>query len=86
MNFREVKGRQLEWLNTGIEHGFSNFLFVDRRYRSNNVLRRIFSLARKHEKESGQPFWITQSHWEDMVANIKSKVTQTTQFADLFST
>lgn len=48
MNFREAKGRRLEWLNTGIEHGFSNFLFVDRRYRSNNVLRRIFSLARKH--------------------------------------
>ena len=48
MNFREAQGRQLEWLNTGIEHGFSNFLFVDRRYRSNNVLRRIFSLARKH--------------------------------------
>lgn len=45
MNFREVKGRRLEWLNTRIEHNFSNFLLVDRRYRCNNVLRRIFSLA-----------------------------------------
>lgn len=52
MNFREVKGRRLEWLNTGIEHGFSNFLFVDRHYRSHNVLRRIFSLARKHGHQS----------------------------------
>lgn len=42
-----IKGRRLEWHNTGIEHSFSNFLFVDRRYRSHNVLRRNFSLARR---------------------------------------
>src|SRR5258706_7316033 len=52
MNFREIKGRRLEWINSGIQHRFSNFLFVDHRYRSNSVLRRIFSLARKHNYQS----------------------------------
>lgn len=48
MSFRNVPGREIEWINTGIERGFSNFLFIDSRYKSNTVLRRIFSLARKH--------------------------------------
>ena len=47
MSFREATGRRLDWINTGIDQGFSNFLFVDQHYRSNPVLRRIFSLARK---------------------------------------
>ena len=47
MNFREVTGTRLDWINTGIEHHFSNFLYVDRHGGSSNVLRRIFSLARK---------------------------------------
>jgi hypothetical protein len=47
MNFREVTGTRRDWIDTGIERQFSNFLFVDRNYRSSNVLRRIFSLARK---------------------------------------
>lgn len=47
MNFREVTGTRLDWINTGIEHHFSNFLFVDHHGGSSNVLRRIFSLARK---------------------------------------
>ena len=46
MNFRVVPGQRIDWLDTRIESGFSNFLFIDRRYRSHPVLRRIFSLAR----------------------------------------
>ena len=45
MDFRQASGRRPERINT--DHPFSNFLFVDSRYRSNPVLRRIFSLARK---------------------------------------
>lgn len=48
MNFRAAAGRRIDWLDTRIESGFSNFLFIDRRYRSHSVLRRIFSLARLH--------------------------------------
>ncbi len=48
MSFRQADGRRLDWINTGTDQGFSNFLYVDRQYRSNNILRRIFSLARKH--------------------------------------
>jgi hypothetical protein len=48
MNLREAPGKQLEWIGTGISKGFSNFDFIDLRYSSNPVLRRIFSLARKH--------------------------------------
>lgn len=33
-------------MDTSLESGFSNFLFIDRRYQSQPVLRRIFSLAR----------------------------------------
>ncbi len=47
MNFRETPGTQLKWIDTGIEKGFSNFLFIDQNYASNLVLRRVFSLARK---------------------------------------
>ena len=47
MNFRIAQGSRVEWLDTRIEAGFSNFLFIDGRYRSHPVLRRIFSLARK---------------------------------------
>ncbi len=52
MNLREAAGRQLQWIDTGISKGFSNFAFIDREYDSNPVLRRIFSLARKHAFES----------------------------------
>lgn len=52
MDFRQATGKQLQWLDTGIEHRFSNFLFVDQHYGSNPVLRRIFSLARKHSYRS----------------------------------
>lgn len=48
MDFRQATGKQLRWLDTTIDKGFSNFLFVDENYGSNPVLRRIFSLARKH--------------------------------------
>src|SRR5258708_6548895 len=52
MNFRQAKGKRIHWLDTGIEANFSNFLYVDRNYGSNPVLRRIFSLARKHQYHS----------------------------------
>ena len=52
MSFREATGRCLDWINTGTDQGFSNFLFVDQHYRSNPVLRRIFSLARKQNFQS----------------------------------
>lgn len=52
MSFREATGRRLDWINTGIDQGFSNFLFIDQNYRSNPVLRRIFSLARKQNYQS----------------------------------
>lgn len=52
MNFRVALGRRLDWLDTRIESGFSNFLFIDRRYRSHPVLRRVFSLARMHGYQS----------------------------------
>jgi len=46
MSFRAAPGRRIDWRDTRIEAGFSNFLFIDREYRSHPVLRRIFSLAR----------------------------------------
>lgn len=52
MNFRVAIGRRLDWLDTRIQSGFSNFLFIDRRYRSHPVLRRIFSLARLLQYQS----------------------------------
>ena len=52
MNFRQAIGKQVQRLETGIERDFSNFLFVDQHYGSNLVLRRIFSLARKHKYHS----------------------------------
>ena len=50
MNFRQAKGTRLAW--TDSDHPFSNFLFIDKHYRSNPVLRRIFSLARKLKYKS----------------------------------
>ena len=50
MNFREAQGTRIDWINT--DHPFSNFLFIDTHYRSNSVLRRIFSLARKLQYKS----------------------------------
>lgn len=47
MDFRAATGRRIDWIDTRIEGGFSNFLFIDRQYRSHPVLRRIFSLARQ---------------------------------------
>jgi hypothetical protein len=52
MNFREANGRQPTTENTGLDAGFSNFLFVDQHYGANPVLRRIFSQARKHNFQS----------------------------------
>ena len=52
MNFREAPGRVHQWLDTRISSGFSNFLFIDRHYRSHSVLRRIFSLARQQRFQS----------------------------------
>ncbi|MDB6041372.1 MAG: hypothetical protein JWM99_5213 [Verrucomicrobiales bacterium] len=47
MDFRESSGRVLSQEDTSVEAGFSNFIYIDRNYDSNLVLRRIFSLARK---------------------------------------
>jgi hypothetical protein len=54
MNFRQAKGNQIQWLDTGIDGKapFSNFLFVDKNYDSDPVLRRILSQARKHKYQS----------------------------------
>ncbi len=52
MDFRLAAGKQLSWRDTRIAARFSNFLFIDEHYGSNPVLRRIFSLARKHEYQS----------------------------------
>ena len=52
MDFRSAPGRRVEWLDTRIESGFSNFLYIDRQFRSHPVLRRLFSLARKHDYQS----------------------------------
>lgn len=46
MNFRAAPGTRIDWIDTRIESEFSNFLYIDRHYRSHPVLRRIFSLAR----------------------------------------
>lgn len=46
MNFRAAPGTRIAWIDTRMESGFSNFLYIDRHYRSHPVLRRIFSLAR----------------------------------------
>lgn len=51
-SFREAVGTSLEWLATGIGHHFSNFRFVDERFHSCPVLRRVLSLARKLNYES----------------------------------
>lgn len=52
MDFRSVAGSPLEWIDARLGSGFSNFQFVDRRYRSHSVLRRILSLARLHDYRS----------------------------------
>jgi hypothetical protein len=52
MNFRSAEGTVIDWLDTGISKHFSNFLFVDQRYGSDPVMRRIFSLARRLKYES----------------------------------
>lgn len=39
-------------MDTRIESGFSNFLYVDRKFRAHPVLRRLFSLARKFDYKS----------------------------------
>lgn len=45
--FGEAEGRPIEWVDTRIETGFSNFVYVDHHFHSSPVLRRIFSIARK---------------------------------------
>ena len=48
MDFRSATGTVIDWHDTRIESGLSNFQFVDGHYRSHSVLRRILSLARQH--------------------------------------
>jgi hypothetical protein len=52
MSFRSATGKFIEWLDTSIAKKFSNFLFVDARYGSDPVMRRILSLARKFDYQS----------------------------------
>ncbi len=52
MNFRQAPGKDPEWVSTSTAEGFSNFLFVDDRFASSTVLRRILSLARRLEYAS----------------------------------
>lgn len=52
MSMRQSSGTQADWLDTRIEAGFSNFLHIDRMYSAHPVMRRIFSLARKHGFQS----------------------------------
>jgi hypothetical protein len=52
MNFRSAPGKIVNWLDTGIDKHFSNFLFVEQRYHSNPIMRRVFSLARKLDYKS----------------------------------
>lgn len=52
MSMRLAEGTQTCWLDTRPETGFSNFLFIDRNYSAHPVMRRIFSLARKHGFQS----------------------------------
>ncbi len=52
MSLRLAGGKRLQWIDTRRESGFSNFLFVDQEYASHPVMRRIFSLARKHGFQS----------------------------------
>jgi hypothetical protein len=50
VNFRQVVGQCRKWIDIG--ERFSNFVFVDENYYSHSVLRRLFSLARKHQYSS----------------------------------
>jgi hypothetical protein len=52
MSFRSDRGKVVDWIDTGIHKHFSNFLFVDKRYGSDQVMRRVFSLARRLNYES----------------------------------
>jgi hypothetical protein len=52
MSMRQAEGTGARWLDTRVEAGFSNFLFIDRNYSAHPVMRRIFSLARKHGFQS----------------------------------
>jgi len=51
VRYREAPGTVKDWLSTD-KATFSNFRFVDERFRSHTVLRRILSLARKHQYQS----------------------------------
>jgi|GEM_PF-2406354 hypothetical protein len=55
MSVREAVGHLLLWENTGLETGFSNFSFIETNYWSDSVVRRFFSLARKHNYGDGDP-------------------------------
>ncbi len=52
MSLRLAEGKRLRWVDTRLENGFSNFLFVDQYYAAHPVMRRIFSLARKRGFQS----------------------------------
>jgi hypothetical protein len=52
MSFRSAPGKTVEWLETGLDRHFSNFLFVERNYGSDPVMRRVLSLARKLQYRS----------------------------------
>ncbi len=51
-NFRLAFGRNLQTVDVGRGKGFSNFEFCARHFASSPVLRRILSLARKHQYTS----------------------------------
>ena len=46
-HFGEAPGSLIDWIDTRIETGFSNFVYIDEHFYSCPVLRRIFSIARK---------------------------------------
>jgi len=52
MSLRVAPGQRIDWHDTRIASRFSNFLFIDKYYRSHPVLRRIFSQARQHKFQS----------------------------------
>ena len=50
--FRNAPASRDEWIDVRKSEGFSNFHFVDQEFLSSSHLRRILSLARKHDYQS----------------------------------
>jgi len=61
---RSDDGKVLDWLNTGVHKHFSNFLFVDKRYGSDQVMRRVFSEEGHHFGTFGDVSAIMKLHSE----------------------